>query len=488
MAAISSSQRRKAVRRRATLLLLALGAGFSAACASSGTVARAQVIPPPAWSRSPEGTTARTETTEDLSRWWEKLQDPVLTGVIDRALKASPDLRTAAARLRQARAQRNLAQANLGPSVSGSAGASANKRSDVDASATYSAGFDASWEPDVFGGGRAGVRAAAADLAATEADFHNTRVSLAAEVAMNYVDLRGYQVRLQIAEANIETQAETLQLTEWRAQAGLVSSVDVEQARTNLAQTRAQVPSLRTNIAEAEHRLAVLAGLPPTALVQELDAAVAVPAPPERIAVGIPAETLRQRPDVRAAEQRIVAETARLAQKKAAWYPSFSLRGSLGTDVVTGVVTGGTSVVTSLVASVAQTIFDGGRIRQQVAIQSAVQEQAVASYEAAVLTALEEVENALVSLEQLRLRLAELTTAAEAARNAALLARQQYEAGLADFQTVLDTQRSVLTVEETLAIANANRTTSLVQLYKALGGGWSTTGTAASASGTGDKS
>ena len=459
--------------QRARWVLIVLASALSGACATAGAVVRPPATPvPSAWSRSVEGTTA---SVEDLARWWERLGDPVLTGVIEQALKANPDLRIAIARLRQARAQRNLAQANLLPSVSASVSVSGVKRSKSDAAADLSASIDASWEPDIFGGLKSAARAARADLAATEEDLHNTQVSLAAEVAVNYVDLRDYQARLAIAQANLETQRETLQLTEWRAQAGLVSSVDVEQARANAAQTSAQIPSLQTNIVQAEHRLAVLAGLQPTSLAKQLDASASIPAVPDQIAFGIPAEILRQRPDVRAAEQRILAETARLAEAKAARYPGFSLRGSLGTDVVTGALTGGTSVVASLVAGVAQTIFDAGRIRQQIEIQGAAQEQAVATYEGTVLTALEDVENALVALEQDRERLAALTTAVEASRNAALLSRQQYAAGLADFQTVLDTQRSVLTAEETLSATQANRTTDLIQLYKALGGGWSPT-------------
>jgi len=465
--------------QRAGWLLLVLASLLSGACATAGAVARPPAMTvPDSWSRSVEGTTTNVE---DLPRWWERLGDPVLTGVIEQALKANPDLRIATARLRQARAQRNLAQANLLPSVSASGSVSGVKRSAVDATADLSASIDASWEPDIFGGLKSAAQAARADLAAAEEDLHSTQVSLAAEVAINYVDLRDNQARLAIARANLETQRETLQLTEWRAQAGLVSSVDVEQARASAAATSAQIPSLQTSIVQAEHRLAVLAGLQPTALAGQLDRPVPIPAVPDQIAVGIPAETLRQRPDVRAAEQRILAETARLTQAKAARYPSFSLRGSLGTDVVTGALTGGTSFVASLIGSVAQTIFDAGRIRQQIEIQGAAQEQAVISYESTVLAALEDVENALVALEQDRQRLAALTTAVEASRNAALLSRQQYAAGLADFQTVLDTQRTVLTAEETLSATQANRTTDLIQLFKALGGGWSPTGASSSA-------
>ncbi len=471
-------------RHRAWLLVL-LASGLSGACATAGAVSRPpQTSVPGAWSRSVEGTTTNVQ---DLARWWEHLGDPVLSGVIDQALKANPDVRTARARLRQARAQRNLAQANLAPSVSGSASLSETRQSNADASGSLSAGIDASWEPDVFGGLRNAVAAARADLAATEEDLHNTQVSLAAEVAINYVDLRGSQARLAIAQANLGTQRETLQLTEWRAQAGLVSSVDVEQARANAAQTNAQIPALQTSITQAEHRLAVLAGLPPTALTTQLDAVVAVPSPPDTIAVGIPAETLRQRPDVRAAEQRILAETARLAQAKTSRYPSFSLRGSLGIDAIAGGLTGGTSLVATLVGTVAQTIFDAGRIRQQIEIQGAVQEEAVIAYESTVLAALEDVENALVAFEQDRERLAALATAADAARNAALLARQRYSAGLTDFQTVLDTERSVLSAEDSLASTQASRTIDLIQLYKALGGGWSRAERPATGNGAGDR-
>lgn len=472
-------------RQHLAWLLVAFSLSAATGCATSGTLRPAAAAPsvPQAWSRSAGGAMA---AREDLSRWWERLGDPTLSGLVQRALDTSPDVRTARSRLRQARAQRDLAQASLRPSVSASGSASTSKRSDAEATGTFAAGIDASWEPDVFGGLQNSLRAARADLAASVEDVHAVQVSLAAEVGVNYVDLRGSQARLEIAKANLASQSETLQLTEWRAQAGLVSQVDVEQARANLAQTRAQVPALQTAIAEAQHRLAVLVGLDPTALTARLDTAAAIPAPADHVAVGIPAESLRQRPDVRAAEQRVVAETARLAQKNAARYPSFTLRGSLGTDIVTGALTGGTSMVASLAASLVQTIFDAGRIRSQIEVQGAAQEQAVIAYESTVLTALEEVENALVALEKNRERLEALTVAAQSARNAAQLARQQYAAGLADFQTVLDTERNVLSAEDSVASTQVNRTTALIQLYKALGGGWSQSGqTAASLNASG---
>jgi outer membrane protein, multidrug efflux system len=486
MKRIDVMSRSQARAWRTRWIPVVLAALVSGACATTGSVLRRQATPAPSvWSQSPPGTTTGSE---DLARWWDRFGDAALSRVVEQSLAANTDMRAARARLRQARAQRNLAQADLKPSVKASWPATASKQSDQDGSVSASPGIDASWEIDIFGALKNAVAAAQADAAATAEDLHNTQVSLVAEVATNYVDLRSYQARLEIAQASLVSQRETLQITQWRAQAGLVSSVDVEQARSNAAQTEASIPTLQTGLTQAEHRLAVLAGLPPAGLRAELDPPAPVPAAPDRIAVAIPADALRQRSDVRAAERRIVAETARLARAKAARYPSFTLRGSLGTTMVTAVLTGGTSVAASVAASVAQTIWDGGRIRQQIEIQAATQEQAVISYEAAVLTALEDVENALVSIEQNRLRMAALNTAAEAARNAALLASQRYSAGIIDFQTVLDTQRSVLSSEDSLASAQANRTIAVIQLYKALGGGWSPAdGGPASGSGSGTR-
>lgn len=337
----------------------------------------------------------------------------------------------------------------------------------------------------MFGSYGNALRAARADVGNSEATLQNTLVSLVAEVALDYVDLRAYQLRLEISRKNAASEAETLQITEWRAQAGLVSSIDVEQARYTLEQTRAGIPSLEIDVAQSEHALSTLLGVSPGTLNYQLAAAAPIPSVPDTVAIGIPADTLRQRPDVRAAEQKIIAETARLWQKNAARYPSFSLSGSflveqlLGT-ASGGAVSGGTTIAlmsgTTLLGSgsgtITQTLFDRGHIRQQIEIQNAVQEQAVISYEATVLTALQDVEDSLVSFEKSRERLAALNTAADAARNAAVLARSRYTAGLVDFQTVLDTERTVFSIEDSAAQTQADRTTALIKLYKALGGGW----------------
>jgi len=364
------------------------------------------------------------------------------------------------------------------PSVAASGNARRSRSSEEtgsgDARNSFSAGFDASWEIDVFGGVRRGVEAAEADLESTVANLDDTRVSLASEVALNYIDVRTLQTLLGIARANLASQSETLQLTEWRAQAGLVSSQDVEQARSNREQTRAQIPALETSLAEAEHRLDLLLGRAPGTLHARLAATGDLPAVPDQIAVGIPADTLRQRPDVRAAERRLAAETARVGVAEAARYPFFNLSGSIGLEALTfGALGNSDAAASSLFAGFTAPIFDAGRLRAQVDIQDALREQALVAYEQTVLVALQDVENVLVSLARNRERVEALENAVESARNAALLARQRYSAGLIDFQSVLDSERSVLLLEESLAGSRANGVQALIRLYKALGGGWS---------------
>ena len=420
----------------------------------------------------------RADAPGDLSRWWQRLDDPLLSELVDEALLASPDLRSAQARLREARARRTVAAAGGVPNVTGSGTASRSESSETVGSGGsrnfFSAGFDASWEIDVFGGVRRSVEAAEADVESSQASLENTRVSLVSEVALNYVEVRTRQMLIAIARANLASQSETLQLTEWRAQAGLVSSQDVEQARSNREQTRAQIPALETLLAEAEHRLDILLGQPPGALHARLARVGPLPAVPEQLAVGIPADTLRQRPDVRAAERRLAAETARVGVAEAARYPAFNLSGSIGLEALTlGALGDSGAGTSSLFAGITAPIFNAGRLRAQVEIQDAVREQAVVAYEQAVLTALQEVENALVALSRNRERTEALAIAVESVRNAALLARQRYGAGLIDFQSVLDSERSVLVLEESLASSRASGVQELIRLYKALGGGWS---------------
>jgi NodT family efflux transporter outer membrane factor (OMF) lipoprotein len=316
--------------------------------------------------------------------------------------------------------------------------------------------------------------AADADRGASAANLDDARVTLVAEVALNYVELRTFQAQLAIARSNLASQSETLQITDWRAQAGLTTTLDVEQARASREQTRATIPSLQTSLAGARHRIAILLGKPPAALDDRLAAVAPLPQVPRQVAVGIPADALRQRPDVRAAERSLAAAVARVGEAQAARYPSFRLSGSIGLEALSfGALSGSEAITRSLLAGITAPIFDAGRLRQQVEVRDAQREQAEIAYRQALLSALEDVENALAALDNSHAREEALGLAADAARNAAELARQRYSAGLTDFQTVLDTERSLLGVEDSLAVASANRATALIQLYKALGGGWS---------------
>jgi multidrug efflux system outer membrane protein len=468
------------------------GAACLAGCVLAGpnyvTPTASELNVPSSW----QGASPTTGTGLEVANWWQHLGDALLTRLITQAMQASPDVQSARAKLRQARAQRRLAFGSLWPTINASASA---QRMEISQSGVegapvpgpngaqnagvggsqdlYDVGFDASWEPDIVGGQRRALEAARADEEASAATLRQTQVTLAAEVARNYVDARSAQARIVIAQANLASQSETLALTEWRVQAGLSSSLDAEQARTNVEQVRAAIPVLETSLAEAEHRLSVLLGLAPAALQDDLATAAPIPHVPAPLTIGIPADILRQRPDVAAAERTLAAATARIGEATAARYPSLALSGSVGLEAMTvGALTNGSSFAASVLGKLAQTVFDGGRINAQISVQNAAQEQSLANYKATVLGALEDVENALVSIANSQARATALTSAVESARNAALLARHRYTSGLIDFQTVLDTQRTVLTVEESLQGAQADHTTAVIQLYKALGGGW----------------
>jgi NodT family efflux transporter outer membrane factor (OMF) lipoprotein len=423
---------------------------------------------PTAWSaQAPAGVPATS-----LAQWWQRFDDPQLTRLVTQALQANTSLRSAQAALQQARAQADVQAAGLLPSVGASASAQRSRASNSTGN-SFQAGFDASWEPDVFGRLRSGVNASTADAQAAEASLADVQVSLAAETAVNYIELRGLQQRLAIARSNLASQQETLQITQWRLQAGLTTSLVAEQARGAAEQTAAQIPALESGLAQSRHSLAVLTGQAPLALDTLLADAAAVPQPAQDLALAIPAQTLRQRPDVRAAEQRIAAALARVSQADAARYPDFNISGNLGLRALTlGALSNGSSIASALLASVSMPVFDGGAARAQVRVQEAALEQARVAYEASVLTALKDVEDALVALRGNRERLVRLQAAADAAGNAALLAQQRYSSGLIDFQSVLETQRTLLSTQDGVATTVASVSADHVRLYKALGGGW----------------
>lgn len=454
--------------------LAALTAIALAGCAVGPDYQPPQADVPAQWTAA---TGARALDAAVLAEWWRQFRDPLLDSLVADALAANLDLATARAQLREARARRKLAGAQLGSTVDASISSSRSTPSEqTGGGATrelYSAGFDASWEPDIFGGLRRGVEAAEADLGASAESLRDTRVSLAAEVVLNYVDLRTAERRLALTEASVAERRETYDLTRWRAQAGLVSELDVAQARTELENASAALPALRTSVSEAQNRLAVLLARAPGELRQRLAATAAVPLAGSTAAAGIPADVLRMRPDVRAAERRLAAQTARLGEAEAARYPRFNLSGTIGLEALTfsGLDDSGAGTH-SLLGNVTAPIFHAGRIRANIEIRDALLEQARLAYEAAVLTALQDVENALVAVANARERHTQLVSATASAREALRIAEQRYASGLADFLSVLVSQRTLLTLEIELAGSTGELATAQIQLYKALGGGW----------------
>jgi NodT family efflux transporter outer membrane factor (OMF) lipoprotein len=424
----------------------------------------------------------------DLAQWWTRLNDPALSGLIDTAIANNLDIAQAQARLRQAR--ESLVQSNAAflPQISGSATGGRNYSNQdaggrLDAngnpiggggsnwSSSYNARLNASWQADLFGELARGREAARADLAASGYDLANVRMTIISELVTNYVQARLAQEQLRIARETQKVQQDNYQIANWRLQAGLVSSLDEQQARAQLAQTNASIPQIEASLRGSLNRIAVLTGQAPGEATRALETPAPIPVASTQIATGIPADTLRQRPDVRSAERALAAATARIGVAQAQLYPSLGLSGNIGTTAnalrdLFSLITGG------VFANVAQTIFDGGRLASQVRSQRAATDAAFAAYKQSVLTALEDVENAMAQLTSARARKAEFAVALEASNNAAILARSQYQAGLIDFQTLLTSESTLLNARNSLASAQSDEVLAVAQLYNALGGGW----------------
>ena len=466
------------MQKKYPLIAIAAAALLSlAGCAAVGPdYAPPRTSVPSGWhTELRQGLSAETIDPQLLAGWWATLNDPLLTGLIIQAVNSNLDLQQATARVREARARRGISQAGGFPTLDASGTATRSKSSGSAATNSfYSVGFDAGWEVDIFGGVRRAVEAAEADLAASREDLRDVLVSLTAEVALNYLDTRTYQSRLAVAESNLAIQQQTFDLTQSRCQAGLSDELALQQARYNLESTRAQIPTLRSGLEEAKNRLAVLTGQAPGGVHELLAPTQPIPVIPPTVAVGVPAETLRQRPDIRRAERSLAAQTARIGVATADLYPKFRLAGSIGLESLKSAeLFKSASEAWNIGPSVSWNIFDAGAIRQNIEVQCAIGEQYLLAYEAAVLGALEEVENALTAYAEEQLRRERLVAAVDAARQAENLAAIKYDAGLVDFTTVLDAQRSLLSFEDQLAQSDGTVTSNLIRLYKALGGGWS---------------
>ena len=435
---------------------------------------------PDIWQESSTAKVAEGEAP--LQTWWDVFEDPKLTDLIQRAEASNLDLRQAVWRIQEARAFRGIAKGELLPSVQGTGDLSREKQSKnlvpqeelAEPTNYYSLGLDAAWELDVFGRIRRNIEASTAQLDASVEDYRDVLVTLLAEVAFNYLELRTLQLRIDYAETNVRLQQETLQITHDRFDAGLVSQLDITQAESNLANTEAQIPTLRAGAIGALNRLAVLLGVTPGTLNEELNAASGIPVPPPQVTLGLPAELLRQRPDVRRAERQLAAQTALIGVRTADLYPRFSLFGFLGlgsADI--GDLFSGSSGTWGFGLPIRWNIWQGGRIRSAIKVEEARTEQALLAYEQSVLRALEEVENSMVNYYQERFRRDKLVEAVTASERSVDLVKTQYMAGLTNFQNVLDTQRSLFNQQDQLAASEGILVQNLVSLYKSVGGGWS---------------
>ena len=472
-------QRRVRMRRVARIAPLALTAAL-AGCAVGPNYVKPDE---PVAAKFTGAADAQYSGEEAQARFWTQFSDATLDRLVDEALNANHDLRIALGHLVEARAERRQAQFDLAPTVTMSGGYT-NERLSQAQSLTgapldarfYDVGFDAFWELDFFGRVRRNVEAQSAQVQGAEATLRDAQVSVTAEVARTYFELRGEQTQLAVARRNVDNQRETLQLTQVRLDAGRGTEFDTSRAQSQLSGTLATIGPLEAAIARSIHRLSVLTGREPNALDALLAPERELPTLPQLTAVGDPAGLLRRRPDIRVAERQLAASTALVGVAMGDLFPKVTFTGSfsysatepgyLGTSASRGYVVG---------PRISWAAFDLGRVRAEIAGSRARADVALAGYEQTVLRALEETEDALVTHARTRDSLKDATDAAEASRTAARIARARYEGGRVDFLEVLDAERTQLAAEDSLAQSRTEAATSLIAVYKALGGGWEMT-------------
>jgi NodT family efflux transporter outer membrane factor (OMF) lipoprotein len=475
---------------RLAVPLLAVGALLLTGCITVGPdYEQPETEIPDAWHTAAIEGLNEGEAT--LQTWWQVFDDPTLNDLIGRAAEANLDLELAVWRVEEARAFRGVAAGPRVPQVELSGESSRSQPSENGALGDFApeGGFDAAnlhdysvgagWELDLWGRIRRSVESADAAVEASVEDYRDVLVSVLAEVALSYFDVRTLQERIRFAEANVEAQRNTLSLTQDRFNVGLVSALDTTQAESNLANTESLIPTLETDLQLALNRVAVLLGQPPGAVHAELEEVRPLPAEPPGVAAGLPADLLRQRPDVRRAERQLASQTALIGVATADLYPTFSLGGFIGLQSVDGSdLLSGDSVTWGIGLPIRWDLFSGGRIRSQIRVEEARTQQALVRYEQTVLFALEEAEGAMVSYDQRRRRREKLRTSVDATERSLDLVMTQYTAGLTDFQNVLDTQRSLLNRQDELAVTRGGVIRDLIGIYRALGGGWDPTSSA----------
>jgi NodT family efflux transporter outer membrane factor (OMF) lipoprotein len=416
-------------------------------------------------------------TPEMLADWWNTLEDPLLTQLVERAVKGNLDLKLAQSRLREERARRGIARADRFPTINADGSVTRQKTSKESntgkESDLFSTGFDASWEVDLFGGIKRSVESAEASLEARREELNDTLVSLVAEVALNYVEIRSFQARLEAAEKSRKSQEDSLQIVQDRLDSGLTTTLSLEQAKYNLESTKSEIPTLRTGIEQGKNGLAVLLGEFPGSLKKLLATYKKIPITPVEVAVGVPADLLRRRPDVRLRERELAAQTALVGVATADLYPKLTLFGSIGLESLSAAsLFTGPAAAFQIGPKITWNVFDAGRIRDNIKVEDERQEQALIQYESSVLTAVKDVENALIDYADEQVRRKSLLKSTQSAKRAADLARELYTAGLSDFIGVLDAERALFSFQDQLASSEGQVTSNLIRLFKALGGGW----------------
>lgn len=465
---------------------------LAAGCSVGPNYKRPQVPVPGQWTvEAVRGTSAKPV---EKDAWWTSFQDAQLNSLVERAAGQNLDLKVALERVREARAARGISKSGFFPSVDAGVSGSRNRQRVIAAGTpgsvkiapvefnNFQGDLAASWELDVFGGIRRGVQAASADVAAAEENRRDVLVILQGDVGRVYAQLRGFQRRLEIANKNIKTQQDTLDLTRARAKAGLATDLDVSRASAQLESTRAVVPTLVSGIDVSIHRLSVLLGEEPGALRSELENASPIPTAEPDVGVGLPSDLLKRRPDIRRSEAQLAAATARVGEAKADLFPHFVLTGTAGRQATQlHDLTLGAGNFFSAGPGITLPLFTGGRIRSNIALQNSRQRQALISYQSSVLHALEDVENALVDYSEEQERRDRLNQAAQQSQLAVDLATEQYKAGLTDFLSVLDAERELYADEDQAVQSETSVTTDVIALYRALGGGWNASPTIAAA-------
>ena len=472
------SARRLCLFGLGTLLL----SGLLSGCKVGPNYQSPKTSAPTEWTSSLNG--GETNGPVDLAQWWKSFQDTNLDSLMLTAIQSNLTLKVAQAHVREARAERGVVAGGLWPHVGAGAGYSRNLYGlhafpplngfgiPLDYN-FFDAHFDAAWELDVFGGNRRAVEAANAEIGAAEYSQRDVLVSLLAEVARDYINARAYQQRLAIALENIQAEQNVLNLTSNQFETGLGNELNVEQAKALLEATEAQVPTLQTGFADSVYQLSVLLGQPPGALLTEMSATNSIPLTPPLVPVGLPSDLLQRRPDVQKAERELAAATAQIGVAKADLFPKFSLTGIAGLQSTeSGNWMNWASKYWDAGPTVEWDLFQAGSIMANIRVQNTRQEEALNQYQQTVLAALQDTESALTAYAREQVRRESLSRSVAANRRALDLATHLYKSGLSDFLNVLNSESSLYTAQDTLVQSDQTVSLDLVQLYKALGGGW----------------